>query len=76
MILSRLLSKFGLRPLYWWPAEAMNRLKLPDCLFRKYRRNEIAAVFRQARKDGYIDVARLLKLQVLGRAPKKNNKTI
>lgn len=60
------MSKF--RPLYFWPAEVMNRLRLPDRIFRRYRRNERAALVRQARRDG-IRISFPLALTIWSRAP-------
>jgi len=40
------------RPLRFWVPETLRRLKMPHCILRQARRDEIANLLRQARKDG------------------------
>lgn len=40
------------RPLRWWLPELLNRLELPGAVCRRWRRNEVAALLREARSLG------------------------
>ena len=43
-----------LRPIRFWLPELLNRFRFPDCIMREARRNEVAEVIHQARRDGIV----------------------
>lgn len=68
------------RPLRFWLPEILNRLKLPECIMRKARRDEVANLLKQARRDGIILrrdcwVYGPSLREVLKRAPKRKPNT-
>jgi len=42
------------RPFRFWLPETLNRLRFPDFIMYQSRRDEVAAVIRQARLDGIV----------------------